>query len=288
MTQPPDCVPFSPIETIAIVGVGLIGGSLAAAAKAKRLARVVIGVGRNSQRLEQARQQGLIDEGTSDLGAAASRADLMVFCTPVDRIANQVREAAPRCRPGTLITDAGSVKGTICQTVGAVPASGVAFVGSHPLAGSEKQGFEFADPRLFDGRVCVVTPQPDTCRDATLRTAAFWNALGMHVHEMSPEAHDQALAETSHLPHVVAAAMAAVLDPAHAGLTATGFRDTTRIAGGDPDLWTAILQANAPAVLAGLKKYEAELRAFHEALDAGDFGRLRELLARAKTRRDLL
>jgi cyclohexadieny/prephenate dehydrogenase len=287
MSPATDCDP-SEFNTIAIVGVGLIGGSLAAAIKQRQRGATIIGVGRAPARLAKARQAGLIDEAATDLGAAAAKSDLLIFCTPVDRIVAGIREAANRCRPGTLITDAGSVKGTICRDLGAGLPTGIEFVGSHPLAGSEKQGFEHADPQLFVGRVCVLTPIGTTTRPALERMERFWKSLGSTVLEMSPEAHDRALAQTSHLPHVVAAALAAILEPENGRLAATGFRDTTRIAGGDPELWAAILLANAEPVLAELKNYEESLMAFRNSLAAGDAARLNELLAVGKARRDSL
>lgn len=274
-------------RTIAIIGVGLIGGSIAAAIRQRKQAATVIGVGRDSSRLAKAQQSGLIDEAATDLGSVAERSDLLIFCTPVDRIVAGVREAAKRARPGMLITDAGSVKGTICRELATGLPAGVEFVGSHPLAGSEKQGFEHADPQLFAGRICVMTPTPTTKPGTVARIARFWQNLGAVAVEMTPEDHDRALAQTSHLPHVVAAALAAMIGPEYIGrLAATGFRDTTRIASGDPDLWTAILLANVEPVLAELQKYEESLTAFRQGLIARDAARVKELLATAKARRD--
>jgi prephenate dehydrogenase len=275
-------------STVAIAGVGLIGGSLAAALKIRKLVRTVVGVGRDSSRLAEAKSRGLIDDATTDLAGAAAVADLLVFCTPVDRIVAGVRAAAAGCRPGTLITDAGSVKGTICRCLAEGLPAGVEFVGSHPLAGSERQGFEHADADLFANRVCVLTPTETTSRRAGERIRRLWEAIGSSVVEMSPEAHDRAVAETSHLPHVIAAALAAVLAPENAALAATGFRDTTRIASGDPELWRAILLNNADGVLDGLRKYEESLASFRNALEDRNGPRLKELLAEARSRRNSL
>lgn len=271
-------------DTIAIVGVGLIGGSLAAAIRRRK--KRVIGVGRDPARLAKAQTAGIIDEAATNLVSAAERSDLLVFCTPVDRIVNGVREAACRCRPGTLITDAGSVKEIICRELSSALPGGVEFVGSHPLAGSEKQGFEHADPNLFDRRVCVVTPVATTTQSARDRIRDFWRRLGSNVLEMTPEAHDRALAQTSHLPHVAASALAGMLEPENDRFAASGFRDTTRVAGGDPDLWAAILLANAESVLRELRKFDQSLAAFQQALSARDVEQLKALLATAKRRRD--
>lgn len=274
-------------ETLAIVGVGLIGGSIAAAVKQRGCVHKVIGVGRQPARLEGARQRGWLDAVTDDLAGAAREADLLVFCTPVSQIVEGVRTAAAACRPGTLLTDVGSVKGTICRELEQQPLpDGIEFVGSHPLAGSEKQGFEFADSELFRGRVCVVTPTARTSPAASARAARFWRALESRVVEMSPQAHDHALAETSHFPHLAAAVLATTLCPEHRQFAASGFRDTTRIASGDPDLWANILLQNTPEVLASLDKYASNLQNFRQALADGDATRLRRLLEIGKQCRD--
>ena len=153
------------------------------------------------------------------------------------------------------------------------------------MAGSEQQGFEHADSRCFENRVCVVTPLPTSPRPAVERIAGFWKALGANVVEMSPEAHDLALAETSHLPHLAAAALAATLSPANAALAASGFRNTTRIASGDPDLWTAIFLGNRPQVLACLTKFDQSLAEFRKAIEHDDAVQLKELLVAAKMSR---
>ena len=285
MSQPKDA--RSPdFETIVVVGVGLIGGSIALAAKDRGVAHVVLGVGRNGNRLEEARRRGVIDEALVDLCSAARRADLLVFCAPVDRIAAAAREAAAVCRPGTLLTDAGSVKAGLCRDLAAGLPQGVEFVGAHPLAGSEKQGYEHADARLFERRICVVTPTASSSRSAVERVGGFWRKLGATLIEMSPEAHDRALSETSHLPHLAAAAIAATLSPANRELAASGFRDTTRVASGDPELWSAIFLENRDELLASLSRYDALLARFRKALEQNDAAVLKELLQDAKMRRE--
>ncbi len=276
------------VETIAIVGVGLIGGSLAAAVKQRGIAQRVIGVGRNRNRLEAARIAGLIDEGSNDLSQAAREAKLLVVCTPVDRIVADVRQAAAVMPTGSLITDAGSVKGAICESLQDLADGPVTFVGSHPLAGSEKQGFEHASPTLFDRKLCVLTPTAKTPAGSLQRLHRFWRAVGMETCELSPADHDAALAMTSHLPHAVAAALALTLDPEHHRLAASGFRDTTRIAAGDPALWTAIFQQNRPALIQALTRMEEEIASLKSLIVSGDAASLQKRLQQAKTGRDAL
>jgi prephenate dehydrogenase len=276
------------LNTLTVVGVGLIGGSIGLAAKGRGVAARVIGVGWRQATLDRARELGAIDDGILDLAAAVRSADLVVFCTPVDRIANQVLESATNCKPGTLLTDAGSTKGGIVRSLEGKLPPGIAFVGSHPLAGSEKRGPEHADAQLFEGRLTVVTPTAATPVETVEKVAGFWRALGSRVRLMDPDEHDRALALTSHLPHLVAAALAGILPAELAELTATGFRDTTRIAAGDPALWSAIFAQNRAAVNDALRTLSNRLVEFKDAIAAGDQAALDVLLTEAKKVRDAL
>lgn len=275
------------IHTLTIVGVGLLGGSLGLAVRQRGLARQIIGVGHQQASLDLAVQRGAIDAGTLDLRAAVVHSDLVVFCTPVDLIVAQARQAADHCPPGTLFTDVGSTKAEIVRGLEGLP-RGVRFVGSHPLAGSEKRGIEHAEADLYDGRLTVITPTPLSAPDALRSVRDFWEALGCRVRHLAPEEHDRALALTSHLPHLLASALAGLLPPELHDLTATGFRDTTRIAAGDPVLWTGIFEQNRQAVLQALTRYLDHLRVYEQALRREDRPTLDLLLAQAKKVRDAL
>jgi prephenate dehydrogenase len=281
------------IQTLAIVGVGLIGGSIGLAAKKRGLAKRVVGIGHRQATLEQALARGAVDEFSLNFPEAVREADLVVFCTPVDLIADQVLAAAPKCKPGALLTDAGSTKGSLVRRITdsfrQSPApEGVTFFGSHPLAGSEKRGVEHADANLFERRLTIVTKVADSDEAALTRVVEFWRALGSVVHVMNPEEHDQALAITSHLPHMVATALVSTLTESLVPFTATGFRDTTRIAAGDPSLWTGILLQNREAILAGLNSFERHLAHLREVLLSSDRTRLDQLLEQAKRMREKL
>jgi prephenate dehydrogenase len=269
-------------DTLSIVGVGLLGASLGLAARQRGLVRRVLGVGRNPATLEQAVRRGAID-APCDLPEAARRSQLIVICTPVETIAEHVLQMVPHCAAGALITDVGSTKAAIVHRLAGLP-----FVGSHPLAGSEKRGAEYADADLFQDKLTVVTPTPATPPDAVARITAFWQALGARVKLMDPEAHDRALALTSHLPHLAAAALAGLLPPELHELTATGFRDTTRVAAGHPSLWTGIFAQNRAATLDALERLTAQLERYQVALEAGDWAALDALLTHAKKVRDAL
>ena len=276
------------LRTLAIVGVGLIGGSIGLAAKQRGLAGRVLGVGRQQASLDEALTVRAIDEAFLEITPAVRQADLTIFCTPVDRIAGQVLAAAPHCQAGAILTDAGSTKSAIVRAIDGQLPAGVHFVGSHPLAGSEKRGPHFADARLFEGRVTIVTRTDQTDPTAWQRTADFWQALGSRVKLMDPETHDRALALTSHLPHLVASALAGILPPELADLAASGFRDTTRVAAGDPVLWTGIFEQNRTALLASLTLLEDRLRRFRDAIDGADRAAVDRLLKDGKALRDSL
>ena len=289
-TEPANSAPSNDRNRVlAVVGVGLLGGSIALAVKQRGVADRVIGIGRNPERLQSAVDAGVIDEFLTDLPAGDAPWTTVVIGTPVDRIAEDVQRIATVSRPGTLITDVGSVKGSICEAVqSAGLPSGISFVGAHPLAGSHETGFEAARANLFDGKVAVVTPNPAGEESANAAISSFWEQLGSRVIEMPPAEHDAALATTSHLPHVAASALAATLPEAFQQLAASGFKDTTRIAAGDPDLWVAILLENAAAVSASLNAFSQSFGKFRTAVENRDADELKKLLQVAKRNRDAL
>ena len=275
-------------DTVAIVGVGLIGGSIGLGLRRRGLAREVVGVGRREESLRAAQQLGAMDRSTLDVAEGAADAELIVVCTPVGRIAADVRAAAAASRRQALITDVGSTKAQIVAELdGALP-GGVRFVGSHPLAGSEKNGPAAADADLFVNRTVVVTPVGSTCEGDLAAVAALWTSLGARVIHMSPADHDRTLAATSHLPHLVAAALAAATSADDLALTATGWADTTRVASGDPELWSQIFLSNQAHVLAALGRYQETLERLRRAVESGDEPTLVRLLAEAKSRRGAL
>jgi prephenate dehydrogenase len=276
------------VSTLALVGVGLIGGSLGLAARRRGVAGRVVGFDQNAAALDRAVAAGILDQACGDIRAAVAGADLVAVCTPVDQIPGQVLAAAAACRPGAVLTDVGSTKAAIVQSLHGLLPPGVAFVGSHPLAGSEKHGPEHARANLFEGRVVVLTPMPQSPEGPVSVVRDFWEALGARVRLMEASEHDRAMALTSHLPHLVASALAATL-PAELGeLTATGFRDTTRLASGSPAMWTAVFRANRDAVLAALDQLESQLDRFHKALAEADSAALTSLLQAGKMARDQL
>ena len=277
-------------NTVAIIGVGLIGGSIGLALRERGLASRVVGIGRRKDSLEKALARGCVTVITTSIAEGVNQAELVVVCSPVGSIAEHVREACEHCGERCVVTDAGSTKGQIVAQVEAALAERigdrVAFVGSHPLAGSEQSGPESADGALFKDRVVVITPTKASRSDAVAAVEEFWQSLGARTVQMTPHVHDEALACTSHLPHLVASALAAATPEKLLPLTASGWQDTTRIAAGDAELWRQILLANRDSTLKGLADFETVLNKFRTALETADGALLAELLAEGKRRRD--
>jgi prephenate dehydrogenase len=273
-------------QSVAIVGVGLIGGSIGKALKARRLAERIIGVGRTPASLEDARRSGAVTETTTDLAAVAS-ADLVVVAAGVGAIPDLLDEIDGAVEPGTLIVDAGSAKARIVAAWERRRRSRRGrFVGGHPLAGSHRRGAAAADAALFAGRVAIVTPAARTPPGDVADAGSFWASLGATVFVMSPKEHDRILAVTSHAPHMMAAAVAAATPPALRRFTAGGWRDTTRIAAGDPELWADIILENPGNVADALRRIAGETGKMLAAIAAGDRRRLAAILRRAKEARD--
>lgn len=275
-------------NTVAIVGVGLIGGSIGLALRQRQLAKNVVGIGRRQASLRIARRVGAVSHTTIDLNKGVAEADLVVVCTPVGQIVEHVRQAAQHCAERTLLTDAGSTKQAIVAALDTGLGHGCRFLGSHPVAGSEKTGATYASADLFEGRLAILTPTKNTRAEDFDALENFWQSLGSVVVQMTPEEHDRALALTSHLPHVAAAALVLTLPEVFFRLAGTGMLDTTRVAGGDPELWRQILATNRDNVLMALEQYGAKLASLHAALRDDNQAEITRFLTLAKKGRDAL
>lgn len=278
--------PMPKYDTVAIVGVGLMGASLGLALRDRKLAARVVGIGRTAKTLRTARERGAIDDSTSSLARGVKSAELVVICTPVEQIASQVREVAASAPPGVLITDTGSTKEALVAAIGDELARGAVFVGSHPLAGSEKSGPAHARGDLYDGRLVIITPRSQTPVTASQAIAEFWRAVGAEVKEMSPREHDAVMAATSHVPHAIASVLAAATPAQWLDLVGSGWLDTTRIAAGDAELWRQILLANRDHSLRALAKFGKVLSALRRALKDRDGESLGHILEAGKQIRD--
>ena len=272
------------VERLAIVGLGLLGGSIALAARARGVASQVVGSGRSRESVAAAVRSGALDS-VSDLESAVRGADLVVLATPISAMASVLRQAAPSLAPGCVVTDVGSVKGPLTETLPGLLPPGAHFVGAHPMAGSHERGMGHARADLFDGAVCIVTPAPGSDADAVARVEAFWQALGARVERRSAEDHDTAVGWVSHVPHALAFAFAASLGEAPSGVAALagpGFRDFTRIARSDAELWSEILTLNHKALAGPLQAFSARLAWLARSLDAGDADAIGRFLAAAR------
>ncbi len=281
-----------PWEKVALIGVGLLGGSLGLALKRRGLAKRVHGYVRRSSSVRECLDLGMVDEATQDLLSAVKGADLVVLCTPLSQMRELAVGMAPALGRGALVTDVGSVKASaVRQVEPLVTATGACFVGSHPMAGSERMGARAAQPSLFNQAICVITPTPRSTPDAVHAVKTLWQSVGCEVLTLSPEVHDEFVSRSSHLPHVVAAELANyVLSPAYpreqALLCANGFRDTTRIASGSPDMWRDIAMANRKNLARVLGVFIEDLQELQLALERGDAKTIAEFFETAKHRRD--
>ncbi|MBN1866642.1 prephenate dehydrogenase/arogenate dehydrogenase family protein [Candidatus Sumerlaeota bacterium] len=242
-------------ERVAVCGVGLLGGSLGLALKARAMAKHVVGVGRSESRLAQAVERGAIDSFSLDLSSGVAESDLVVLCSPVSIILEQIGVVMEAASAGAIVTDVGSTKESILRRVGEQTRTDVFFVGSHPMAGSEKSGIEHARADLYEGATAILTPDIRTSDEALDRVRALWRGLGMEVVELLPVRHDQMVAMLSHLPHLVASALVSLAGEGPRGnpelltlVAGPGFRDTTRIAMGSAVLWRDIFAENRIAL----------------------------------------
>jgi prephenate dehydrogenase len=234
-----------------------MGGAIGAAARRAGAAARVVGAADSNETIERARVKGAVDDASLDLRAAVQNADLVILCVPVRTILDAAAAVIPVCREGAIVTDIGSSKGVIVHEVEALihrSKSKVLFVGSHPIAGSEKKGIDAADSVDLNGAPCVITPTQQTDIEAYRKVEEFWKALGLKTYRMQPEEHDAVLARSSHLPHILAAALIDVQTDKSMEVSGPGLRDTTRLAGSDPTMWTDIADQNAYEVSKALKE----------------------------------
>lgn len=278
------------VDTLAIVGTGLIGGSFALALKQTGAVRRVLGIGRNPARLTVARELELID-GVVDY-TQAGQADCILLALPVGETEAVLRQLAPHLKPGVIITDAGSTKLNVVDAARAALGTRIAdFVPGHPIAGSEQSGPGAARADLFQGKKVVLTPLAETRTDALETVRALWQATGAQVETLDPAQHDRVFAAVSHLPHLAAFALVDELAQRADGdiyfhFAASGFRDFTRIAGSSPEMWRDIALANKDALLAELDAYLAALQTLREAVSTEDAATLLNMFSRARTARE--
>ena len=278
---------------VTLVGVGLLGGSLGLALRQRRLADSVVGFVRRAASVRECQRVGAVDRATRALAQAVDGAELIVLCTPIAQMLPLVVRMLPALKTGAIVTDVGSVKAGVVRDLEAlISKAGGHFIGSHPMAGAEKMGVSAARADLFVNAVCVITPTRNSNPAAVRKVAALWKSAGSTVLRMAPQPHDELISRSSHLPHVVAAALASfVLGPRwpkhQAALCANGFRDTTRVASGSPEMWRDIAIANRKNLARALESFMGGLKVFGRALKSENEKTISIFFETAKHRRDL-
>jgi prephenate dehydrogenase len=281
-------------KRMAIVGVGLIGGSLAQAVKGKKIVGEVVGVGRNEERLKRACESGIIDSYTTQMDDSLGTIDLVVVATPVGMIADLIEKIIPFLKEGTVITDVGSVKKRVVEQVEGVIPDTLHFVGGHPIAGTENSGFEHSFPSLFENRKCILTPVESTNQQALVQVQELWSLVGSIVVCLNCDQHDEILAAVSHLPHVIAFSMVNCLLTIEGfeenifSFSAGGFKDFTRIAGSDPAMWRDIALMNREQVLSMIERFQCYLNQLKEAIKKGDGEKLFSEFQKSRTFKQLM
>lgn len=273
---------------VAIIGVGLIGGSVGIAIKKRRLANKVLGFGRNKKRLALARRIGAIDGGTLKLKDAVSDADLIVLATPPSLIGRFLKGSLHFSKPSAIFMDVASVKGCLTREVERIKRSNLRFVGAHPLAGSHQVGAAYSRANLFEGAVCILTRTKRTDKKAFSLAKKLWTAFGARVVLLSPALHDKIVAQVSHLPHLASSALTSTPNRRALGFAASGFKDTTRIASGDPLMWRDICLSNRAEIIRAMDKFTGEFNTLKGMVSRGDASGLLKKFQQVKKIRDNL
>jgi cyclohexadieny/prephenate dehydrogenase len=276
-------------DRVALIGIGLIGSSLARALRRDSPGTSIVACARRSETLATVRRLELADETTDDPATAAAGADLVVIATPLSAYAEIGRRIAPALQPGAILSDVGSVKQAVIRDLQPHLPPGVHFVPGHPVAGTEHSGPEAGFAELFRGRWCILIALPETASEAVARVGRMWERLGMHVVTMSADHHDKVLAVTSHLPHLIAYTIVGTATDLEDSLkseviefSASGFRDFTRIAASDPVMWRDIFLNNREAVLEILQRFNEDLTALQRAIRWGEGDKLEDLFTRTR------
>jgi len=277
------------LEQLTVLAPGLIGGSVARAAHARGVARRIVLWARRPETRHHLAEQAWCSAAAETPEEAVEEASMVVIAAPVDLIVPLLRQVAPRLKTGAVVSDVGSVKAEISRLGHEAVGEGAHFVGAHPMAGSEKTGWQYGKAELFDGRTCFVTPVASTDPGAAAAVARFWGDLGAEVVTIDPDSHDEIVAHISHLPQLLASALCAFLatrDPSWRNYAGGGLRDTTRIAASDTRLWRTILQENRDEVLRALRQFQDELEGFQAALANRDFIEVAARLERGRAYRE--
>lgn len=282
---------------LCLVGIGLIGSSIARVAQKRGdIAKTLVVTTRRAETLERVRELGLADVVEADAARAVEGCDGVVFCIPVGAYADAMRHIAPHLSPGAVLTDVGSTKGSVVRDLAPLLPAGVHLVPAHPMAGTEHSGPDAGFPELFEGRYCIVTPLPESDPAAVEKVKEHWRRCGSMIETMDPITHDKVVAIVSHLPHLIAFTICGTADDlaeetkeAVLKFAASGFRDFTRIAASDVDMWRDVFLNNREAVLEMLSRFSEDAHAFGRAIRRGEAGFIEDRIERGrKIRRSLI
>lgn len=272
--------------TVCIIGPGLIGGSIGLGLKKRNLAKTVIGVGHKASSIEKALKMHAIDVGILDkVEDSVKNADIVILATSVNQIIDIAKKIIPLMKSNAILTDVGSTKNCIVEQIDLNMRKDIDFVGTHPIAGSEQRGVEFATPDLFEGCTCIITPFKNTSK--SLETINYlWQLLGAKTVYLTPKQHDEILASVSHLPHLIASCLVNSIKKENLVYGASGLRDTTRIASGDPELWMNIFDQNRENIIKSIDQFMVELTEFRNDLLNKNNSQLLERFKKAKLSRN--
>lgn len=276
------------IKHVTIIGVGLIGGSIG---KALRKSGVrVSGVGRRQSSLKTALKVGAIDDAHLDCSEPAAQSDLVILATPVGTFEDYFRTIKPLLKRGAVVTDVGSTKGDVVRSARKVWGSGKdnPFIGSHPMAGSVNKGPKFSDNHLLSDALCIITPLANTPKAKLRRVVNFWKNLGMRTMQMTPSSHDLSVARVSHLPHLISTALVLLPTDNDLKVAAAGFRDMTRLASGDTEMWRDIVKTNRKSITKAIDELITASEKLRDLISAGDEKTIQNFLIKAKKCRDNL
>ena len=279
-------------EKLTILGVGLMGGSFARVCQKKELAKSIVGFGRQEANLRKAVELGVIDKYSLDLNEAVEQADFVLIAVPVGSILRLVKKMSSYLKKNSIISDVGSVTGSLVEKIENILPDGVHFVGAHPIAGTENSGVEASFAELFEGSKCILTPTKSTNHETLQKVKKLWELMGSEITFMDPGKHDEIMAAVSHLPHVAAYAITSfIFDLRHIwpdilSYSAGGFRDFTRIASSHPTMWCDICNYNSDALVKMIEQYEASLNQFKTLIKEKNWFQLEKTMGEAKTLRD--
>ena len=275
-------------KKIAIVGVGLIGGSIGLAVRTRRICPKVVGIGRRQVSLDKAIQKSAIDKGTLIMKEGIKDADLIIISTPIERVKEKISQVSKYAKKGAIIIDVNSTKQDIVYAANRSLPKDIYFVGTHPMAGSERSGISSSEGELFNGTICIITPERATNKEALKKIEIFWQSLGAKVVLMPAKAHDAMVSKISHLPHLLAYALCNTVSEKELAIAGSGFRDTTRIAKSSPDMWEEIFIQNKKSLLKAIRLFERNLHLLETDILHGKRSALALKLRRAMKKRENL